>query len=84
MLLGRGAAVGPGARFAGSVCLGAGVRVEAGASLADCIVLDGARIGSDARLERCVVGRRCRVGAGSIVGPGRALGDGSVLTPYSR
>ena len=84
VLIGRGSSVGPGARFTGSVCLGAGVSVEAGAVLADCIVLDGARIGSDARLERCVIGRRCRVGAGCIVGPGRALGDGSVLTPFSR
>lgn len=84
VLLGRGAVVDGAARFSGSVCLGAEVRVAAGASLNDCVVLDGAHIGADARLDRCLVGRDCLIGAGSIVGPGRALGDGSKLTPFSR
>lgn len=84
VLLGRGAVVEAGARFSGSVCLGAGVRVDAGAALNDCVVLDGARIGPETRLDRCLVGRECRVGAGSVVGPGRALGDRSRLTPFSR
>lgn len=84
VLLGRGAVVGAGARFSGSVCLGADVRVDEGAVLNDCVVLDGARIGAEARLDRCLVGRDCRIGAGSVVGPGRALGDGSRLTPFSR
>ncbi len=84
VLVGPGGAVGPGARFAGSVCLGADVRVGAGAALSDCVVLEGTAVGADARLERCIVGRRCRIGAGALVGPGRALGDGSVLTAFSR
>lgn len=84
VLVGAGASIGPEVRFSGSVCLGPGARVSAGAWLSDCVVLAGTRIGADARLERCVIGRRCRIGAGALVGPGRALGDGSVLAPFSR
>ncbi|MDE2292367.1 MAG: NDP-sugar synthase, partial [Elusimicrobia bacterium] len=84
VLLGAGASVGPGTRFVGSVCVGDGVSIGAGASLTDCVILSGARIGADARLERCVIGRRCRVGEGAFVGAGRALGDGSVLAPFSK
>lgn len=84
VLVGAGASVGPGVRFSGSVCLGPGARVSAGAWLGDCVVLADASVGADARLERCIVGRRCRIGAGAVVGPGRALGDGTVLAPFSR
>ncbi|TBR25323.1 NDP-sugar synthase [bacterium] len=84
VLLGPGTTVEAGARFSGSVCLGADVRVAPGAALNDCVVLDGARIGAESRLDRCLVGRNVRIGAGSVVGPGRALGDGSRLTPFSR
>ena len=82
--LGARASVGDFARLAGSVSLGADVVVGRGASLEDCVVLDGARIGDGARLERCVVGRRCRVGHHASIGAGRALGDGSSLTPFSQ
>ncbi|MBI3298657.1 MAG: NDP-sugar synthase [Elusimicrobia bacterium] len=83
VVLGAGAKVAA-ARFSGSVCLGPRTRVDAGAALTDCVVLERSHVGKDARLERCVVGRDCRVGAGALVGPGRALGDGSILTAFSR
>lgn len=72
------------ARFAGAVSLGAGVRVGRGASLTDCVVLDGARIGDGARLERCVVGPRARVGTHATLGPGAALAGGSSVGDYSQ
>ena len=76
--------VAPFARFSGAVSLGRGVRVGRGASLTDCVVLDGAVIGDGARLERCVVGANARVGTHTILGPGAALAGGSRVGDYSQ
>jgi len=72
------------ARFAGSVSLGAGVRIGRGAQLTDCVVLDGASIGDGARLERCVVGPKARIGTHAVLGPGTALAGGSSVGDYSQ
>lgn len=84
IILGPGSEVKDFARLAGSVCIGPRCHIGRGAALQDCIVLEGARIGDGARLERCVVGPRCRVGAHAVLGPGAALAGGSVLKPYSQ
>lgn len=83
VLLGKGTRIAKGVRFIGSVCVGDGCVVEAGATLESCVLLDGARVGAEARLDRCVVGRRCRVGRHASLGPGGALGGSSILTDYS-
>ena len=81
---GANARVGPFARFSGAVSLGRGVRVGRGASLTDCVVLDGTTIGDGARLERCVVGANARVGTHAVLGPGAALAGGSRVGDYSQ
>ncbi len=58
--------------------------VGRGASLTDCVVLDGATIGDGARLERCVVGANARVGTHATLGPGTALAGGSRVGDYSQ
>ena len=81
---GAGVQIAPFARFTGAVSLGRGVRIGRGASLTDCVVLDGATIGDGARLERCVVGEGARVGTHAILGPGAALAGGSKVGDYSQ
>lgn len=81
---GTGVKVARFARFAGAVSLGARVSVGKGAQLADCVVLDGARIGDGARLDRCVVGPDSRVGTHATLGAGRAVAAGSRLGDYSQ
>jgi bifunctional N-acetylglucosamine-1-phosphate-uridyltransferase/glucosamine-1-phosphate-acetyltransferase GlmU-like protein len=81
---GTGVKVARYARFAGAVSLGARVSVGKGAQLADCVVLDGARIGDGARLDRCVVGPGSRVGTHATLGAGGAVAAGSRLGDYSQ
>ncbi len=50
-----GAEVAPEARLSGFVSVGAGCRIEAGARLEDCVVLDGAAIPGDTDLRRAVI-----------------------------
>lgn len=81
--VGAGTRVGARVRFVGPVSVGARCRIEAGAHLERCVVLDGTSIGRGARLERCVIGRRCIVGEHAALGPGRTLGDGSRVAAFS-
>ena len=86
--LGEGARVDDTACFSGNVSVGPRCVISAGAVLRDCVVLEGTRIGPNARVERCVVGPRCRVGErASLVSPGRAhataLAAGSRIEAYS-
>ena len=82
-VLGAGTVVGDFARFSGNVCVGPRCRVGQGATLEDCVVLEGTRIGAGARLERCVVGAGCRIGAQSSLTAQAALAGGSRIEPYS-
>jgi len=84
VLVGAGAAVGPGVRFSGSVCVGPRCVIARGASLSACVVLGGTRIGEGARLCGCVIGYGCAVGPNASIGPGRALGDGSTVKEFSQ
>jgi mannose-1-phosphate guanylyltransferase len=81
--LGEGARVHETVRFSGNVSVGARCRVDAGAILRDCVVLDGARIGANARVERCVVGPRCTVGERAALVKALALAAGSIVQAYS-
>ena len=79
-----GAVVGPRA------VLGAGVTVEAGASVSDAVLLDGARIGPGATVRGAIICAGAQVGAGArvegsaIVGPGVRVGAGVALEPGAR
>lgn len=81
--LGEGARVDETARFSGNVSVGPRVRVQAGATLRDCVILDGAVIGRAARVERCIVGPRCSVGERAVLTRATALAAGSRVQPYS-
>lgn len=84
-LLGDGTCV-RGAEVVRSV-LGAGVVVDAGAEIEDCLLLDGCRIGRGARVRRTVVGAGAVVGADESVGydlvapAARVLTSGLTLVP---
>lgn len=60
-LIGPGTIIGPGVECGGGVCLGAQVRVEAGAYLQNTVIWDRAWIGPDVRLQDCLVGSGARV-----------------------
>ena len=82
--VGDGTRIDATARFSGNVSVGARCRIGAGATLRDCVVLDGTRVGDNARLEHCVIGPRCSLGERAEVGSGTALAGGSRVEAYSR
>jgi mannose-1-phosphate guanylyltransferase len=84
VILGPRAKVQDFAKFSRCVCVGAGCEIGRGASLEDCVVLEGSRIGDGSVLKGCVIGPDCRVGSHAVVSPGSALAGGSSLRPYSQ
>jgi glucose-1-phosphate adenylyltransferase len=58
--------------------LGQGVVVESGAEVEDTVLLDGCRIGRNARVRRAVVG------AGAVVGDGEEVGFSGCPPPHAR
>jgi NDP-sugar pyrophosphorylase family protein len=83
-LIGQKARVGPSVLLEGRVTLGNGVRIEEGAWLADCVILEGARIGARSRVERSIVGAGAVVGADCRVGPDQVLADRARLPDNSQ
>ncbi len=81
--VGAGARIDATARFSGNVSVGARCRIAAGAMLRDCVLLEGARIGPNARVERCVVGPACEVGERAELLRATALAGGSRVEAYS-
>jgi NDP-sugar pyrophosphorylase family protein len=71
-------------RFSGRVCVGPRCIIGRGASLSDCVVLEGTRVGDGARLEKCVVGASCRIEVQAVVGPRAALAGGSRVKAFSQ
>ncbi len=67
--------------------LGAGIVVEAGAEVEDALLLDGCRIGRNARVRRAIVGVGAIIGDGEVVGYDvtpptmRVLPSGLTLVP---
>lgn len=84
IVLGRGTVVKDFARLSGHICVGQRCEIGKGASLEDCVVLDGTHVGDGARLERCVVGPGVRIGAHAVLGRGVALAGDSQVKPYSQ
>lgn len=83
VVLGAKTSVADFVRFSGAVCVGPGSVIGKGASLEDCVVLEGVRIGEGASLKGCIIGARCRIGAQAVLSNGTALGAGSKVEPYS-
>ncbi len=73
-------AVGPNASLLPGTALGRNVRVGANATLANCIVMAGARIGDGAVLHDCIVGESVEIGPNVTVegGPARVVATDAV------
>ena len=59
--------------------LGSNVRIEQGAQLENCVILDGTRVGSCSRLSGVLAGPHANIGNGIELGPGSVIGGRSVL-----
>lgn len=59
----------------GMVCCGRGVRIAAGATIEDSILLDNVRIEKNATVTGSILGTGSKVESGVIVPPGSVLGD---------
>jgi mannose-1-phosphate guanylyltransferase len=73
-----------GAAVSGCSVIGPDVRIERGARIERSVVLDGARVGANASLTRCVVGPGAEIGEQCEIGEGTVLGEGVVLEPGSQ
>jgi mannose-1-phosphate guanylyltransferase len=78
--LAAGASVAEGASVASHVVVGPGAAIEAGAEVADSVLLEGARVGERSRVRRSILGPSSIVSAGAIV-EDSVLGAGAVLEP---
>jgi mannose-1-phosphate guanylyltransferase len=68
-----------GARLAGRNVIGAGCRIESGASLTDSILWDDVTVGAGARLENVVLGHGVTIGAGVALPPGTLVASGEII-----
>ncbi len=82
--VGKGSVIDETVRFSGNVSVGASCRIGAGSVLRDCVLLDGVRVGENARLEGCIIGPRSRIGPRSELVRCLALAGGSRIEPFSR
>ena len=83
-VIGRGAVIEPVAQMFGRTVIGRGAVGRSGARLEDCVLFDGAEVGSDAEVYSSFVCSDACVGAGtrlddSILGAGAKLGRRNVL-----
>jgi mannose-1-phosphate guanylyltransferase len=83
VVIGRSTKSGERVRYIGQVCIGKQCIIEDGATLENCVILDGTRVGAGARISGAIIGEKCKIGKKSIIRPGRALGDHSVIKEYS-
>ncbi len=78
------AVVSPGCLVAGEVAhsvLSTGCTVDPGATVRDCVLLPGARVGSGCMLERVVVDSNCAVAPGTVLGSQRAGARSHYVSP---
>ena len=67
VMIGRDCVIGPGVQIIGPTCVGDGCFVEEGALLRDSLLLPGARVERNSRIEGCVLA------ADTVISPGQAL-----------
>lgn len=75
VLLGRGTHIAPQARVGPDVILGAGCRVEAGATVRQAVLLEECRIGAGSEVGPCILGMSARIGRGVRLPPHTVLGS---------
>lgn len=63
ILSGENTVISEGVTFSGSVVIGSGCRINAGARLVDCIVWDNTVVGEKSFLKECVIGSQCNIGS---------------------
>lgn len=78
------ATVDPSAQLGPVVVVGAGCRIDAGATVAESVLHDGVRVGPAARVHGAILAPGVRVGAEATVAPGAVLGDDAVVEPAAR
>lgn len=64
-----------------SSVIGRGVRIEPGARLEECVIMDGVHIGANARLHRVIADRFSRIPADSVIGHGEHPEGSCHVTP---
>ena len=78
------------ASIGGRVVLGRGVRVGAGATVEDSVLLDGASVGARTRIRGAIIsqevtiGERCNIDGHVVLGEGVRIGDDNHLTAGAR
>jgi mannose-1-phosphate guanylyltransferase len=90
VLIADGCGIAEDASIGGRVVLGRGVRVEAGASVEDAVLLDGVVVGARTRIRGAIIGpnatigARCMIDGQAVLGEGVRIGDDNVLTAGAR
>jgi mannose-1-phosphate guanylyltransferase len=79
VVIGRSCQIASGAHIGPLVVLGDEVKVDEGAQVAESVVWSGTRLGADARLRQCILGRHCVVQPGARVEGLTAFEDKSVV-----
>ena len=64
--------------------LSSNVRIGEGSSVAEAVVLPGARIGSNCRLRRVIIDEGMEVPDGTVVGAGTEAGERATVTLLAR
>ncbi|MGI8511760.1 MAG: sugar phosphate nucleotidyltransferase [Solirubrobacteraceae bacterium] len=89
-LVAEGCEIADGARVGALAVLGRDVKVSAGATVEQAVVLDGARIGEGAFVHDAIIGPGAVIGAhtrverGAVIGDGVTLGESNVLSNGAR
>ncbi|NLB51505.1 MAG: NDP-sugar synthase [Syntrophomonadaceae bacterium] len=90
ILSGENTVIGEGVTFSGSVVIGSGCKIEAGARLVNCVVWDNTIVGEKTLLKECVIGDQCSIGkqvrieSGAVVASHCQLGDFIDIKPAQK
>ena len=82
--------IGEGVTFSGTVVIGSGCKIEAGARLVNCVVWDNTIVGEKTLLKECVIGDQCSIGkqvrieSGAVVASHCQLGDFIDIKPAQK
>jgi mannose-1-phosphate guanylyltransferase len=90
VIIGQGGTIAASATVGARAVLGRNVTVGPGSEIEDAILLDGASVGSEARIRSAIIGPsatigdRCVVDSGAMLGQGVRLGADNVLSAGAR
>lgn len=84
IVIGNGTKIEAGARISGPVVLGTNCTIGVNATLEDAVLWEGNRVGNDAVLRRCVLGRNNHIGPKTVIGDGTIISDNCTIGPENR